>query len=156
MSMKILANMTGWVAKFTNEIPAIFQPVSSEIKNILQPHHKPKTYGFLTKYDRYNYHYLNTYDIDPWESKMKFRSIVIYKLILVIDGWIITCEIALRRVSLDFTDHKSTLVHVMAWCCLAAIHYTSQCWRRSMSPNDVARPQWVKQLSKWPTQQIRT
>ena len=66
----------------------------------------------------------------------------------MIDGWIISCEIALRRVSLDFTDHKSTLVHVMAWCCLAASHYTSQCWRRSMSPNGVARPQWVKQLSK--------
>ena len=103
---KILANinMTGQVVKFTNEIPAIFQPVSSEIKNILQPHHKPKTYGFLTKYDSYNYHYLNTYDIDPLEFKMKFKSIVIYKLISVIDGWSISCEIALRRVSLDFTD----------------------------------------------------
>ena len=128
MSMKILANMRGRVAKFTNEIPAIFLTVSSEIKNILQPRHKPKTYGFLTKYDRYNNHYLNnTHDIDPWEFKMKFRCIVIYKLILMIDGWSISFEIALRRVSLDFTDHWSTLVQVLGWCCLAASHYTSQC-----------------------------
>ena len=184
------------------EIPAIFQPVSSDMKNILPLHHKPKTYGFLMKYDRYNYHYLNTYaglcrgcvlgtfstlksgmsriilavganvptylrimngnitevsdprkvtnipiffngmgHLSPFLQSLGitlhltltlgnlkwnlFRSIVIYKLILVIDGWSISCEIALRCVSLDFTDDKSTLVQVMAWCCLAASHHTS-------------------------------
>ena len=43
-----------------------------------------------------------------------------------------------------FTDHKSTLVQVMAWCRRATSHYLSQCWRSSMSPYGVTRPQWVK------------
>ena len=34
---------------------------------------------------------------------------------LVIDGWGISCEIALRWLSLDLTDDKSTLVQAMAW-----------------------------------------
>ena len=33
-----------------------------------------------------------------------------WKLIMVIDGYDITCEIALRWVSLNLTDDKSTLV----------------------------------------------
>ena len=45
---------------------------------------------------------------------------------------------------LDLTDDKSTLVQVMAWCRQATSHYLSQCWPRSMSPNGVTRPQWVK------------
>ena len=63
--------------------------------------------------------------------------------ILVIDGWGIFCEIALIWMSIDFTDHQSTLIQVMAWCRQAASHYLSQCWPRSMSPNGVTRPQWV-------------
>ena len=47
-------------------------------------------------------------------------------------------------MSLDLTEHKSTLVQVMAWCRQATSHYLSQCWPRSMSPNGVTRPQWVK------------
>ena len=60
---------------------------------------------------------------------------VIFKPILVIDGWGISYEIALRWLSLDPTDDKSTLIHVMAWCCQEASHYLSQCWPRSMAPN---------------------
>ena len=41
---------------------------------------------------------------------------VIFKKILVIDGWGISCEIAPIWMSLDFTDDQSTLVQVMAWC----------------------------------------
>ena len=37
---------------------------------------------------------------------------VIFKQILVIDGWGISCEFALIWMSLDFTDDQSTLV---AW-----------------------------------------
>ena len=50
-----------------------------------------------------------------------------FKVILVIDGWGISCEIALRWLSLDLTDDKSTLVQVMAWCCQAtqAITWTN-------------------------------
>ena len=43
-------------------------------------------------------------------------SWVLFKPITVIDGWDTCCEIALRRMSLDLTDDKSTLVQVMAWC----------------------------------------
>ena len=64
---------------------------------------------------------------------------VIFKLMLVIDGWGIPCEIALIWMSLDFTDDQSTLVQVMAWCHQAASHY--QCWPRSLSPYGITRPQ---------------
>ena len=35
----------------------------------------------------------------------------------------------------------------MAWCHQATSHYLSQCWPRSLSPNDVTRPQWVNSLA---------
>ena len=60
-------------------------------------------------------------------------------------GWGISHEIAPRWIPLDLTDDKSTLVQVMAWCHQATSHYLSQCWSRSMSPNGVTRPHWVKQ-----------
>ena len=59
-------------------------------------------------------------------------------------GWGISYEIALRWMPVDLTDDKSTLVQVMAWCHHATSHYLSQCWPRSMSPNSVTRPEWVK------------
>ena len=61
-------------------------------------------------------------------------------------GWGISYEIAPRWMPLDLTNDKSLLVQVMAWCRQATSHYLSQCWSRSMSPNDVARPQWVNSL----------
>ena len=57
--------------------------------------------------------------------------------------WCISCEIALRWMSRDLTDDKSTLVQVMAWCRQATGHYLSQCWPKSMLPNGVTWPQWV-------------
>ena len=51
----------------------------------------------------------------PGKFEWNFRF-VIFKQILVIDGWGISCEIALIWMSLDFTDDQSTLVQVMAWC----------------------------------------
>ena len=65
---------------------------------------------------------------------------------LGIGGWDIFCKMALRWMSLDLFDDKSTLVQVMAWCCQATSHYLSQCWPRSMSPYGVTRPQWVNSL----------
>ena len=79
----------------------------------------------------------------PGKFEWNFRH-VIFKQILVIDGWGISCEIALIWMSLDFTDDQSTLVQVMAWCRQATSHYLSQCWPKSMSPYGVTRPQWVK------------
>ena len=65
----------------------------------------------------------------------------------MIDGWGISCEIALIWMSLDFTDNQSTLVQVMARCRKATSHYLSQCWPRSLSPYGVTRPQWVEMHS---------
>ena len=59
-------------------------------------------------------------------------------------GWGISYKIALRWMSLDLADEKSTLVQVMAWCRQATSHYPSQCWPRSMLLNGITRPQWVK------------
>ena len=42
---------------------------------------------------------------------------------LSIYGWGISLEIAHRCLSQDFTDDKSTLVQVMAWCRQAPSHY---------------------------------
>ena len=48
---------------------------------------------------------------------------VSFMLILVIDDWCISSEIAIRWMLLDFTDDKSTLIQVMAWCRQATSHY---------------------------------
>ena len=77
----------------------------------------------------------------PQWVKWNFRE-VIFKLILVIDGWVFSCKIALRWMQMDLTDEKSTLVQVTA-CSMLPSHYLSQCWPRSMSPYGVTRPQWV-------------
>ena len=79
----------------------------------------------------------------PGRFEWHFRW-VIFMLILVIDDWCISCEIAIRWMQLDFTDDRSTLFQVMAWCHQATSHYLRQCWPRSMSPYGVIRPQWVK------------
>ena len=85
---------------------------------------------------------LNFNSLAPGNFEWNFRH-VIFKQILVIDGWGISCEIALIWMSLDFTDDQSTLVQVMAWCRQATSHYLSQCWPRSLSPYGITRPQWV-------------
>ena len=79
----------------------------------------------------------------PGRFEWNLRS-VIFKLILMIGGWNIFSKIALKWMSLDLIDDKSTLVQVMAWCHQATSHYPSQCWTRSVSPYGVTRPQWVK------------
>ena len=63
-----------------------------------------------------------------------------FQLILETGGWGTYCEIALKRMSLDLTDDKSTLVQVMAWCLQATSHYLSQCWSISMASHGVTRP----------------
>ena len=78
----------------------------------------------------------------PGKLERIFRH-VIFKQILAIDSWGISCEIALIWMSLDFTDDQSILVQVIAWCRQATSHYLSQCWPRSLSPYGDTRPQWV-------------
>ena len=80
--------------------------------------------------------------VRPGEFEWNFRH-AIFKQILVIDGWGISCEITLMWMSLDFPDDQSALVQLMAWCRQATSHYLSQCWPRSFSPYGVTRPQWV-------------
>ena len=77
-----------------------------------------------------------------------WQHILVSKQILVIDGWGISCEIALIWMSLDLIDDQSTLAQVMAWCHQATSHYLSQCWPRSLSPYGIIRSQWVN-FSKW-------
>ena len=69
----------------------------------------------------------------PGKFEWNFKYLI-FQIISVIDGWVISCELALRWMSLDLTDDKSTLVQVMAWCRQATSHYLSQCWPRSLSP----------------------
>ena len=83
--------------------------------------------------------------LTPGKFEWNLRH-VIFKQILVIDGWGISGEIALMWMSVDFADDQSTLVQVMAWCRQATSHYLRQCWPRSLSPYGVTRPQWVKSL----------
>ena len=88
-------------------------------------------------------HYWHVDSLAPGKFEWNFRH-VIFKQILVIDGWGISCEIALIWMPLGFTDDQSTLVQVMAWCRQATSHYLNQCWSRSPTPHGVTRPQWVK------------
>ena len=82
----------------------------------------------------------------PGKFEWTFRC-VIFKRILVIDGWGISCEIALIWMSVDFIDDQLTLVQVMACCRQATSHYLNQCWPRSLSPYGVTRPEWVNCIS---------
>ena len=65
-------------------------------------------------------------------NSLKLVIQVIFQLIIVIDDCLISSQIALRWMSLDPTDDKSTLVQVMVWCCQATNHYLNQCWPNSL------------------------
>ena len=69
-----------------------------------------------------------------------------FKLVLVLDDWIISCAILLMWMSLGFTDDKSTLIQIMAWCRQAPCDYLNQYWPRSKPSYGLTRPQWVKKL----------
>ena len=78
----------------------------------------------------------------PGRFEWNFRWFI-FKVISVVDSWGIDCEIALRWMSLDLTDDKSTLVQVMAWRHQATSHYLNQYWLRYLTPYGVTRPQWL-------------
>ena len=87
----------------------------------------------------------------PGKFEWNFKH-VIFKQILLLDGWGNSCETALIWMSLDITDDQSTLVQVMAWCRQATSHYLSQCWPRSLSPYGVNGRQCGGDscICKWP------
>ena len=58
----------------------------------------------------------------PGKFELNFRYLIL-QIISVIDGWGISCELALRGMPLDLTDDKSTLVQVIVWCRQATSHY---------------------------------
>ena len=88
----------------------------------------------------------NINSLAPGKFEQHFRYLL-FQIISVTDGWGISCKLALRWMSLDLTDDKSTLVQVMAWCHQATRHYLSEWWPKPLSPYGVTRPQWVKMLS---------
>ena len=67
-------------------------------------------------------------------SSLKLFRWVNLKLILVIDGSGISCDTALRWLSLDLNADKATLVWVLTWCHQTTSHYLSQCWASSIAP----------------------
>ena len=87
-----------------------------------------------------------------WQNRKKFYGSFVFKLMLSIDGWGISCETAIRWLQQSFTGDKSTLIHVMAWCHQETSHFLSQCWPRSMLPFGINVPQWVNSL--WPSDTI--
>ena len=95
----------------------------------------------------YTYQSLAVNSLAPERFERNLRKII-FKLILMIGGWGNFCKIALRWMSMDLTDDKSTLVQVMAWCRQATSHYLSQCWHRFTSPYGITRPQWVNIIIK--------
>ena len=105
------------------------------------------SWGILTMYGMYavwTSQLIPFNSLAPGKFKWNFRY-VIFKQILVIDGWSISSEITLIWMSLDFTDDQSTLIEVMAWCRQATSHYLKQCWPRYLPPYAVTRPQWVNE-----------
>ena len=52
-------------------------------------------------------------------------------------------NIALRWMSQEFTDDKSILTQVMAWCCKKTSHYMNQCWPSYITPYGLTGGQWV-------------
>ena len=96
-------------------------------------------------------HQVGNNSLAPGKFEWNFRYLI-FQIISVIDGWGISCELALRWMSLDLSDNKSTLVQVMAWCRQATSHYLNQCWPRSSMPYGITRSQWVNTL--WPRNAI--
>ena len=77
---------------------------------------------------------------------------VILQCILMVMIYILSIpnEIVLKCIPQNFSDDKSTLIHIMAWCHHRTIHYLSQCWPRSMLSYGIARSQWVEYVLKLP------
>ena len=83
---------------------AMWQQIPQIISNALAP----RGYGF---------------SLDGW-------FVVVFRHILLINIFNITYEIALMPMSQDLTDHKSTLVQVMAWCHQVTNHWMNKFWPR--------------------------
>ena len=122
-----------------------------KIKHYVEYLHEPNSHigmGFTARVLSPGSHQttINLNSLAPGRWVIDFKIIII-KLILRIDTWSISCDIALGRMPQNPFRDKSTLVQVMAWCRQATSHYLDQCWLRSMTPHVVTRPQWVNTAS---------
>ena len=91
----------------------------------------------------------NFNSVNPGRFERNFIQ-AIFKLTWVINCWAISCETAMRWMSLDLSGDKSALVQVMVWRLQATSHYMGQCLPRSMSlyvysiyVYSITRFQWV-------------
>ena len=87
--------------------------------------------------------YINS--LTSWRCGSSFKGII-FKLIIQNNGLGTNNEIAFVKITKNLTNEMSSLVQAVAWCHQATRHYLSQCWPRSMSPHDVAQPQWVNSI----------
>ena len=83
-------------------------------------------------------------------------SNVLFKLLLQIDILSTASEMGLRWAPQDLIDNNSTLVEIMVLYCKVTSHFLSQCWPRSIWPNDITRRQWVSHEWWPPTHLIRS
>ena len=92
--------------------------------------------------------------LGPWTQSHSFNSLTperfgcdfidsIPNLILSISSLRSLHDNALRWMPQNLTDHKSTLVQVIAWCRQATSRYLNQWWLGLLSSYGVVRPQWV-------------
>ena len=84
-------------------------------------------------------HELTHWPLGDLDSILK---VLFLNLVLLIGIFRSSFDNALRWMSWDLTEDKSTLVQVMAWCRQATTYYLSQCWPRSVSPCGVTGAQW--------------
>ena len=105
--------------------------------------HKRKGWQQFTKYitnSTINWMCIYINSLAPGRCRCNLKLVIFTSRVDILS---ISYEIALRWMPQNFTDDKSILVEVMAWCHQATSHYLGQCWPRSISPNYVAKPQWV-------------
>ena len=82
----------------------------------------------------YVYGYINSFV--PGRCGTNFKSLIV-RLIIQNGSWGTRWEIALRWMPQNFTDEKSTLVQVMAWCRQVTSHYLIQCWQQAITWSNV-------------------
>ena len=85
------------------------------------------------------------------DLKKKFRQVT-FELILVIDGWGISSEVALRWLSLNFTGDTSRLFQQIAWCHQATSYclLTKSIFYQIYVAYGVTKPKWVNcEMNGW-------
>ena len=122
--------------------------IKLSLMGYLHPH---KNFKFILLLKNYQVRKSRDYIYGMWHykvlcTKKQCHRISFERKNTRIDIWRIQCEIALRWMSQDITDDKSTLVQLMACCHQVTSHYLNWCWPRSVSPYGITRSYWVKLL----------